>query len=234
MGLATAALVAGVDCSPGAMVTRGQKMPPKISNGSSGIATRRARALAEKSGVYRERRDDLYAAAIEVFRKKGLRDATLKEIGEHAKMDRATVYYYHSDKIEIFHAVTQSAVRDVVRVLENISVLPLPPTEKLERAVGIYIQEDLSRVVTRGDAGSSWEHDMLELSRHYEHMVTTIVSDGLADGSLSSSLHPKVIAHGIMGMANWMYRWYRPDGPQSGDEIGQGFATIVLNGLRSG
>jgi len=31
---------------------------------------------------------------------------------------------------------------------------------------------------------------------------------------------------------NWMYQWYRPDGPQTIEEIAEQFADLAVNSLR--
>lgn len=37
---------------------------------------------------------------------------------------------------------------------------------------------------------------------------------------------------GVLGMYNWIHRWYVPEGRSSLTEIGDNFADMVLAGLR--
>jgi hypothetical protein len=36
---------------------------------------------------------------------------------------------------------------------------------------------------------------------------------------------------GLIGMCNWMVRWYRPDGRLTPDQIADHFADLLLSGL---
>ena len=48
---------------------------------------------------------------------------------------------------------------------------------------------------------------------------------------LGSSLQGKRL--GIIGMLNWSHRWYSPDGKRTLTEIGEEYATLILQGLRA-
>jgi hypothetical protein len=40
-----------------------------------------------------------------------------------------------------------------------------------------------------------------------------------------------MMAFSILGMCNWMFKWYSKDGRLTIDEITQNMAEIVLNGI---
>jgi Tetracyclin repressor-like, C-terminal domain len=50
-------------------------------------------------------------------------------------------------------------------------------------------------------------------------------------GEFPPDLDVKVTAFAIIGMCNWMHRWYRRDGRLSIEEIIQQFSGLVLAGL---
>jgi hypothetical protein len=50
-------------------------------------------------------------------------------------------------------------------------------------------------------------------------------------GEFPSDLDVKVTAFAIIGICNWMHRWYRRDGRLSIEEIIQQFTRLVLAGL---
>jgi hypothetical protein len=41
------------------------------------------------------------------------------------------------------------------------------------------------------------------------------------------------MANALLGMVNWTHRWYRPRDPYQGDEVGDSFATLLLDGLEA-
>jgi len=42
------------------------------------------------------------------------------------------------------------------------------------------------------------------------------------------------VMYGIIGMCNWVHRWYRPGGRHTLREVGEYFASMLLDGLKTG
>ncbi|MFI5953009.1 TetR/AcrR family transcriptional regulator [Cryptosporangium sp. NPDC051539] len=64
----------------------------------------------------------------------------------------------------------------------------------------------------------------------YTEIVVGIVRDGVRRGVLHTT-DPRMSALQIFGMCNYAWTWYRPDGPQSVEEIAGRFARDILGGL---
>ena len=43
---------------------------------------------------------------------------------------------------------------------------------------------------------------------------------------------PWLIVNGILGMCNWLYRWYDPEQVSSQEQVKQVFVNMLFNGLR--
>jgi hypothetical protein len=41
-----------------------------------------------------------------------------------------------------------------------------------------------------------------------------------------------VAAFAVLGMCFWLYKWFRPDGRASVDEVSAAFQALVLGGIR--
>lgn len=74
---------------------------------------------------------------------------------------------------------------------------------------------------------------IVEKRRQYELIMTTVVQDGSREGLFSSKLHLKTAVLGILGALNWTAEWYKPDGPDSGEEIGERLADAIMFGLKA-
>ena len=77
---------------------------------TAGVRRRRAVSAKDKS----ERRDEIVAAAKEVFARKGFHDATIADIARQAGLAYGSVYWYFDSKDELFHAlmaVEEAALR---------------------------------------------------------------------------------------------------------------------------
>jgi AcrR family transcriptional regulator len=74
---------------------------------------------------------------------------------------------------------------------------------------------------------------IVEKRRQYELIMTTVVQDGSREGLFSSKLHLKTAVLGLLGALNWTAEWYKPDGPDSAEEIGERLADAIMFGLKA-
>lgn len=69
-------------------------------------------------------------------------------------------------------------------------------------------------------------------AENYGKTLLAIIEEGVTGGVFRSDLDPRLVMLGILGMYNWIHRWYVPGGRNSLTEIGGAFAAMVLSGLR--
>jgi Tetracyclin repressor-like, C-terminal domain len=79
--------------------------------------------------------------------------------------------------------------------------------------------------------GDTRHPDTQKRAKRYEEFWEQILTQGVKIGEFPPDLDVQVTAFAIIGMCNWMHRWYRRDGRLSIDEIIQQFTRLVLAGL---
>jgi AcrR family transcriptional regulator len=221
---------------------------------TSDISRRRELAAQEQSAVYQERREALMKAAAETFREQGLDGASLIDIARRAGLDRASLYYYVSSKEELYRTVVESVVRRNLEQVQAILSGAGTGAEKLAEMIRrlmrsyaehyphlfVYLAEDFGRQgPTRRQGRSSakvaetqnWRAELSTVGDQYYAAVRDIVAEGFRDGSLSSPLSAGLVAHGVIGMVSWGHRWFDPEGRSTAEEVAEGFAKMVLDGL---
>jgi len=73
---------------------------------------------------------------------------------------------------------------------------------------------------------------VVEKRRQYEVIMTTVVEDGRREGVFNHKLDLRTSVLGLLGALNWTAEWYKPDGPDTGEEIGARLADSLLLGLK--
>ena len=68
-----------------------------------------------------------------------------------------------------------------------------------------------------------------EGERHAE-LLEAIIKEGIKRGAFRA-VDSKMAAHAILGMCNWLYQWYSPEGRLKPEEIAGIFADLVMDGL---
>lgn len=209
---------------------------------ASGIGRRRDAARTEGGTAYRERRQQIITAAADVFQSKGFGATSLSDVATALHTDRASLYYYVSSKEELFHDVVYAAAAASAERAEEIQRGPGTAREKIQALIMalmtsfeehypylfVYIQENMKQFGSKDDP---WAESMWEVNARYEKAAVAIVQQGLNEGEIRPVASARVITYGIVGMVNWSYRWYRPTGGLSSEEIGEAYASMVLGGL---
>jgi AcrR family transcriptional regulator len=184
----------------------------------------------------REVRADVVAAAIEVFREKGYERATVREIAERAGLGTSSLYFHVRSKEQLALAAVRPVVEEGAAWLEELVASDQPPEEKLRaaivRAVELYERHpavtlylsDFYPVVDRllPEAGERAKAAWAELVRQ-------VLAAG---GAPVDERRARLLSFAVLGMASWMHRWFRPDGPVGATELGHLYADLVLDGLR--
>ena len=92
----------------------------KRRSGGAGRVDRRTRAARAEAG---EARDELLAAALRVFARRGYREAGVDEVAAEAGYSKGALYWHFSGKDELFRALLEERIdaptREVVDLLES-------------------------------------------------------------------------------------------------------------------
>ena len=67
--------------------------------------------------------------------------------------------------------------------------------------------------------------------KEYERRWQQILRDGIENGEFRPDLDIQVASYGLLGMLNWLYKWYDPQGRLSVQEVAEQFTTLALAGL---
>jgi TetR/AcrR family transcriptional regulator, cholesterol catabolism regulator len=183
------------------------------------------------------RTQQIIDAAARVFREKGYDGATLRDIAKEAGLLPGSLYYHIRSKEELLRLIVEQPIRDLHVHLEEIVASEASPAQKLAqalaaqlRAFGMHYPYLFVHIhnVLRVD---TMHPDMQKRAKRYEEFWQQILTQGVKIGEFPADLDVKVTAFAIIGMCNWMHRWYRRDGRLSIEEITQQFSRLVLAGL---
>jgi AcrR family transcriptional regulator len=205
----------------------------------SDIARRRRERRAAGGRRSDERWATVLAAATAVFRNVGYEKATLEEIAREVGINRATLYYYVGTKEELLVALLSEPIAAVTARLEEDAARDVPAPEKLAAALRGYVQTldqhpelfiFLSENIQAAMTGPEGERLVAEADR-YGRVLTGVLRDGMEAGEFRSDVDAQVAVLAILGMFNWMHRWYRPEGRRTLPEIGEDLVRLSLASL---
>jgi AcrR family transcriptional regulator len=174
-----------------------------------------------------------------VFRREGFSRARLEDVAAEVGINRASLYYYVGTKEELLVALIEQPAYEMTRRCREALQADVPADEKLRRALRAYI-EDLQTYPELFLLFSESQHlatipeaePVVANADAYGKALLGIIQDGIKSGVFRADLDARLVMLGILGMHNWIHRWYVPGGRNSLNQIGDVFAEMVLSGLR--
>ncbi|MFZ5916378.1 MAG: TetR/AcrR family transcriptional regulator [Chloroflexota bacterium] len=185
------------------------------------------------------RREEILLEAARVFQEKGYRGTTVQDIAEAVGMLKGSLYYHFANKEEIFYEIVHDPLYHFVSQMAEVVALDLGAAEKLCTAlryhlsafdahlpgVQVLLRENLDTM-----DGQRWAV-IQALWREHRELWETILRQGMESGAFRPDLDVKVVTLGILGMCNWMHRWYHQDGRLTSQQIADIWAAMVLDGI---
>jgi len=188
-----------------------------------------------------QRRDAILARATELFDRKGFANTSLDDIARAVGITREGIYYYFKNRSEILLSIIQPQSQGLVdglrAVLEDVT---LNHRQRLEAAIRNHLVRfdryclEMTVSLRDGYFDDSDADVLLVMNRFwkdYEQMWTELVQAGQEAGTFRAAGDPKMIGFAILGMCNWLARWYDPKGSISIDDLIGDYCDMIANGL---
>ena len=177
-------------------------------------------------------------SATELFHKKGYRATTLDDVSSELGITKAAVYHYVSSKEELLYIIYIQALENIFRNTSKISEMDLPADEKLRLIIQNHVKDIIIQSVSIFSVFFTEENQLSkknfkkiqEEKKKYNRIVEKIIEDGISLG-LFRDVDPRLQANSIIGMCNWVYKWYKPDkSPYTPDQIADHFVNLLETG----
>jgi AcrR family transcriptional regulator len=182
-------------------------------------------------------RAQILRTAADLFRERGYRATTLDNIAGRLGMSKASLYKYFRAKEEMLAAISQETIETFIRELGLVLDSDLGPQEKLRRVVREHVRfvignRSFLTVFFSEEANlpSRFARALTAQKNRYDKGVESIVEDGIRRG-VFREMPPRLVVFAVLGMVNWLYKWYNPAGRWGADEIAAAFLTLIEGGL---
>ena len=183
-------------------------------------------------------RQEILRAAARLFQQQGYDGTSMNDVAAALKLSKGGLYHHFQSKDEILfnlmdHAmdITEDRVINAVRGIAD-------PEARLRALIRLHISVVLS---IRDREITVMLHENHPLSpplrkrinarkKEYVHFVEKLIAEvQLARGS-KATVNPRAATFALMGMINWIYQWYRPEGALSEEGLVRQYTEIFLAG----
>jgi AcrR family transcriptional regulator len=186
-------------------------------------------------------RQEILRTAARLFQQQGYDATSMNDVATSLKVSKAGLYHHFQSKDEILfelmnHAldITQERVVDRVRAIGD-------PEERLRMLIRSHVDVILSvrdREITvllheNHPLPPSLRKRINARKKEYVRFVEKLVIEVQQARQLKHNVSPRAATFALLGMINWIYQWYKPEGALNSQQIAAQFTEIFFSGALS-
>jgi len=188
-----------------------------------------------------QRRHQLFAVALELFAHRGYRATTMDDIAEAAGVTKPLLYQHFSSKRALYLELVDSIAKDLLSAIRRAVMRADGPRQQVELGFAAYFRLVVSHEAEFRLLYGRDHADDQELGRALRTVEDAIAEaiDPLIDAGLDDD-HRRLLAYGIVGMAEGASRRFmtqRPDSEaeleEEAQKLARRMADLAWAGLRS-
>jgi TetR/AcrR family transcriptional regulator, cholesterol catabolism regulator len=208
-----------------------RKSPPKP------LRARQAKRPPAKSKPG-TRLEEVLKSAANIFFSKGYHATSIEDVARDVGMLKGSLYYYIKSKDDLLFRLLLAGIEDSDAFIAKQIDPKGDPIEQLERAIRAQIDYIIENRVPFGlflhefdSLSGKRQHKLISVMARYNARFEDLIRRGQEQGKVMEG-EPWLIVNGILGMCNWLYRWYDTDHIADTEELKQVFLRMILNGIR--
>lgn len=183
-------------------------------------------------------RQEILRTAARLFQQQGYDATSMNDVAAALKLSKGGLYHHFQSKDEILfdlmdHAldITQERVINPVRDIAD-------PEERLRMLIRRHIEVVLSvgdREITvmlheNHPLPPSLRRRINTRKKDYVHFVENLIAEVQRARQSSETVSPRAATFALLGMINWIYQWYRPEGNLQEEDLARQYTEIFFQG----
>jgi AcrR family transcriptional regulator len=177
--------------------------------------------------------------SVKLFETKGYSETSIQDIVDALGVTKGTFYYYFTSKEQLLMDIQLVYIDDLLAKQQQIME---DDDKDCKTKIFEIIQLLIKQIKTHGRTAKIFFRELINLNEEnytvirekreqFRLNLQKIIEEGIEKGELRRDLRADLIAFAILGVCNWSYQWYNPNGPVSDDQLIQTYLEILLNGI---
>lgn len=199
--------------------------------GASGVATvsRRGRPGYDQNSMLE--------VIVELFMDRGYDASSLDMIAKRLGLSKSAVYHHFSSKAEMLEIALDRVLGELERVFDEAEAEETDAVLKIRRIVRGAVTVACERrqyltLLLRLHGNSEVELRALARRRELTARLSRVFEQARTEGSVRDDVAPPIAARLTFGLVNSLVEWYRPDGPETPEQLADTVLKYVRTGLR--
>ncbi|MBM7552611.1 TetR/AcrR family transcriptional regulator [Thalassobacillus pellis] len=185
-----------------------------------------------------ELRESIMRTSLELFEKHGFHGVTVNQIVAASNTSKGGFYHHFQSKDELLFVIHDTFITYVLKEAKAANEIHQSPINKIQAIVKAFVRVfDLYKPHISVFYQESiylkpeYEKQMKRKRDAFKQMVFQVIKEGQESGDFRRELPMEIVGMAILGMVNWIYKWYQRDGKYSIDQIADVYVDFILHAI---
>lgn len=184
------------------------------------------------------RKEVILKAAALLFREKGYKAASMRDLAERVGVEAASLYNHIRSKSELLHDICFDVANIFWEHMNMVETSEQKPIEKLETLLRFHIRQMIENFQEVYVSDREWRYlanpylsNFQSQRRNYRKRFAAIIEQGIESGDINkidASTAVLIVLHAVSGIESW----HRSTRKISGEELEENMITILIDGLK--
>ncbi len=186
------------------------------------------------------REEMIFESAANLFYTKGYHATTVSDIARSAGLVKGSIYHYIRSKDDLLYAIILGSQAQCMKLVDEAISHSTDPVERIQLALNAHIKHMAAHPAHVGTflselntLSGTRREKIGAMMKEYQDSYVRLIREGQAAGKLKNG-DPLLMVYGLLGMCNWIYRWYHGKHVPNLELIQQTFLGIVSSGILVG
>ncbi len=200
-------------------------------------ASRLRRLLAANTTASDRRWQHILESAAHLFYTHGYHATTMDHIARAAGLLKGSLYYYISSKEDLLYELLLGTMVLGENTLQDALQTSSDPVPRFRNALRAHIAHIISNQVRVGlflhefnSLSGERRRRIQSMVSEYQKKFVQVIQEGQAAGHFIAG-DATLIVNAVLGMCNWMYRWYGQPGCPDLARIQEVFSEVAMTGI---
>jgi AcrR family transcriptional regulator len=186
-------------------------------------------------------RQEILRTAARLFQQRGYDATSMNDVAAALKLSKGGLYHHFQSKDEILYEIMNHAMEITQdRVLNPVRGIA-DPEERLRALIRLHIEVVLSprdREITvmlheNHPLPPALRKRINARKKDYIHFLESLMTEvqNKAQGQARGKVSPRAAAFALLGMINWIYQWYKPEGELQAQNLVPQFTDLIFGGI---
>ena len=184
------------------------------------------------------RKEVIIKAAALLFREKGYKAASMRDLAERVGVEAASLYNHIRSKSELLHDICFDVANIFWEHMNQVEASDKTPIEKLEILLRFHIRQMIENFQEVYVSDREWRYlanpylsNFQNQRRNYRKRFAAIIEQGIESGDINkidASTAVLIVLHAVSGIESWHSSTHKI----SGEELEENMITILIDGLK--